>query len=120
MLSGAVLGGIFVSPSVSFVLAAIHAVISAALHVLVKNYTDYYLNFGLACEIANAELRPIPTRPKPPTLPKPPTRPKPPTHPTRPKPPTHPTHPAHLHLKTHVIIGWLITSSTCSIKTFNC
>ena len=63
MLSGAILGGIFASPSVNSILAAIRA---ATLPVseggkgcllIVKNYTGDRLNFGMACEIANAEGR---------------------------------------------------------------
>lgn len=58
MLSGAILGGIFASPPVSSILAAIRAVTfvggKGAL-LIVKNYTGDRLNFGMACEMANAE-----------------------------------------------------------------
>jgi len=59
MLSGAICGGIFASPSVATILAAIRA--SAASNgrngclLVVKNYTGDRLNFGMACEIANQE-----------------------------------------------------------------
>jgi len=60
MLSGAILGGIFASPSVSSILAAIRSVtqIGSACLLIVKNYTGDRLNFGMACELANAENRP--------------------------------------------------------------
>jgi dihydroxyacetone kinase len=54
MLSGAILGGIFASPSVAAVLAAIRAVNGPVL-LVVKNYTGDRLNFGMACERANGE-----------------------------------------------------------------
>ena len=56
MLSAAVLGDIFTSPSSDSVFAAIKAVSgkSGAL-VVVKNYTGDRLNFGLAAEMARAE-----------------------------------------------------------------
>ena len=61
MLTGAVLGGIFASPSVSSVLAAIRAVTEVSSGpgclLVVKNYTGDRLNFGMACEAANAEGR---------------------------------------------------------------
>ena len=59
MLSGVICGGIFASPSVSSILAAIRA--SAATNdnhgclLVVKNYTGDRLNFGMACEMANQE-----------------------------------------------------------------
>lgn len=59
MLSGAICGGIFASPSVASILAGIRA--SAATNgnrgclLVVKNYTGDRLNFGLACEMANQE-----------------------------------------------------------------
>jgi triose/dihydroxyacetone kinase / FAD-AMP lyase (cyclizing) len=59
MLSAAVCGGIFASPSVSSILAAIRA--TAATHknrnilLVVKNYTGDRLNFGMAAERANQE-----------------------------------------------------------------
>ena len=56
MLSAAVAGEIFTSPSASSVLAAIRAVTGrlGAL-LIVKNYTGDRLNFGLAAEMARAE-----------------------------------------------------------------
>ncbi len=56
MLSAAVAGEIFTSPSSSSVLAAIRAVTGrlGAL-LIVKNYTGDRLNFGLAAEMARAE-----------------------------------------------------------------
>ncbi len=56
MLSAAVTGEIFTSPSASSVLAAIKAVTGrlGAL-LIVKNYTGDRLNFGLAAEMARAE-----------------------------------------------------------------
>lgn len=56
MLTAAVCGGVFASPSVDAVLSGIRA--CAGPHgvlVLVKNYTGDRLNFGLACEQAKAE-----------------------------------------------------------------
>ena len=63
MLSGAILGGIFASPSVNSILAAIRAVTLPSSEggkgclLIVKNYTGDRLNFGMACELANAEGR---------------------------------------------------------------
>lgn len=62
MLTGAILGGIFASPSVSSILAAIRAVTQVnatkgGCLLIVKNYTGDRLNFGMACELANAEGR---------------------------------------------------------------
>ena len=63
MLSGAILGGIFASPSVSSILAAIRAATLPSSEggkgclLIVKNYTGDRLNFGMACELANAEGR---------------------------------------------------------------
>lgn len=61
MLTGAILGGIFASPSVSSILAAIRAVTKVrsgkGCLLIVKNYTGDRLNFGMACELANAEGR---------------------------------------------------------------
>lgn len=56
MLSAAVAGEIFTSPSAASVLAAIRAVTGrlGAL-LIVKNYTGDRLNFGLAAEMARAE-----------------------------------------------------------------
>jgi triose/dihydroxyacetone kinase / FAD-AMP lyase (cyclizing) len=66
MLSGAVCGGIFASPSVHSILAAIRAVSVGTLKnettndtggvlLIVKNYTGDRLNFGLAAERAQSE-----------------------------------------------------------------
>jgi dihydroxyacetone kinase len=59
MLSGAVCGGIFASPSVAAVLAAIRAAAATnnnkGVLIVVKNYTGDRLNFGMACEKANQE-----------------------------------------------------------------
>ena len=61
MLSGAILGGIFASPSVAAILAAIRAVTIPTTDggkgclLIVKNYTGDRLNFGMACELAKAE-----------------------------------------------------------------
>lgn len=56
MLSGAVSGEVFTSPSVDDVLVGIRAVDAGAGVVLVvKNYTGDRLNFGLAAELARAD-----------------------------------------------------------------
>lgn len=56
MLSAAVCGDVFTSPSVDAVLAAIRAVAGpAGALLIVKNYTGDCLNFGLAAELARAE-----------------------------------------------------------------
>ncbi|TPK80715.1 DAK2 domain-containing protein [Mesorhizobium sp. B2-4-18] len=56
MLTAAVSGEIFASPSVEAVLAAIRAVAGpAGCLLIVKNYTGDRLNFGLAAEKARAE-----------------------------------------------------------------
>lgn len=56
MLTAAVSGEIFASPSVDAVLAAIRAVTGeAGCLLIVKNYTGDRLNFGLAAERARAE-----------------------------------------------------------------
>jgi dihydroxyacetone kinase len=56
MLTGAVAGEVFTSPSVDAVLAAIRAVASpGGVLLIVKNYTGDRLNFGLAAELARAE-----------------------------------------------------------------
>jgi len=61
MLSGAIAGAVFTSPSVDAVLNAIRASAGPAGAVLiVKNYTGDRLNFGLAAALATAEG--IPTR----------------------------------------------------------
>ncbi|CAN5478527.1 dihydroxyacetone kinase family protein [soil metagenome] len=56
MLSAAVCGDVFTSPSTDAVLAAVRAVAGpAGVLVIVKNYTGDRLNFGLAVELAKAE-----------------------------------------------------------------
>jgi triose/dihydroxyacetone kinase / FAD-AMP lyase (cyclizing) len=76
MLSGAICGGIFASPSVSAILAAIRATAATqtiqkkddggggsssytatipGIVLIIKNYTGDRLNFGMACELANQE-----------------------------------------------------------------
>ena len=56
MLSAAVCGAVFASPSVAAVLAGIRAVATpAGVLLVVKNYTGDRLNFGLAAERAKAE-----------------------------------------------------------------
>lgn len=60
MLSGAICGGIFASPSVASILAAIRAAAATmkdnvGILLVVKNYTGDRLNFGMACEKANQE-----------------------------------------------------------------
>src|SRR5438477_12090507 len=56
MLSAAVAGDVFTSPSPDAVLAAIRATAGAAgVLLIVKNYTGDRLNFGLAAELARAE-----------------------------------------------------------------
>mmetsp|Transcript_20446 Transcript_20446/g.29146 ORF Transcript_20446/g.29146 Transcript_20446/m.29146 type:complete len:609 (-) Transcript_20446:89-1915(-) len=66
MLTAAVCGGIFASPSVKSILAAIRAITPVSdsnsaddggCLILVLNYTGDRLNFGMACELANAEGR---------------------------------------------------------------
>ena len=60
MLTGAVSGDVFTSPSSDAVLAAIRAAAGPAGAVLiVKNYTGDRLNFGLAAELARAEGIPV-------------------------------------------------------------
>lgn len=62
MLSAAVAGEIFTSPSTDAVLAAIRAVAGKPGALLVvKNYTGDRLNFGLAAEMARAEGIPVET-----------------------------------------------------------
>uniref|UniRef100_A0A7S1FU79 Dihydroxyacetone kinase n=2 Tax=Corethron hystrix TaxID=216773 RepID=A0A7S1FU79_9STRA len=58
MLSGAICGGVFASPSVASVLAGVRAVGGPAL-LIVKNYTGDRLNFGMAAEMAGAEERDV-------------------------------------------------------------
>ncbi|KWB37800.1 dihydroxyacetone kinase family protein [Burkholderia ubonensis] len=62
MLSAAVCGEVFTSPSTDAVLAAIRATAgpNGAL-LVVKNYTGDRLNFGLAAELARAECIPVET-----------------------------------------------------------
>jgi dihydroxyacetone kinase len=56
MLSAAVLGNVFASPSVASILATIRAVAGAkGVILIVKNYTGDRLNFGIALELANQE-----------------------------------------------------------------
>ena len=56
LLTAAVAGDVFTSPSVDAVLAAIRAVAGApGVLLIVKNYTGDRLNFGLAAEIARTE-----------------------------------------------------------------
>jgi dihydroxyacetone kinase len=56
MLTGAVAGEVFTSPSVDAVLDAIRAVATGGgVLLIVKNYTGDRLNFGLAAELARAE-----------------------------------------------------------------
>ena len=60
MLSAAVTGDVFTSPSTDAVLAGIRAVAGPAGALLVvKNYTGDRLNFGLAAELARAEGIPV-------------------------------------------------------------
>ncbi|MCP3136229.1 dihydroxyacetone kinase family protein [Pyxidicoccus xibeiensis] len=60
MLSAAVAGDVFTSPSADAVLTAIRAVSGPAGALLVvKNYTGDRLNFGLAAELARAEGIPV-------------------------------------------------------------
>jgi len=56
MLSAAVAGEVFTSPSVDSIVSAIRAVTGRlGVLLIVKNYTGDRLNFGLAAEIARAE-----------------------------------------------------------------
>jgi dihydroxyacetone kinase len=60
MLTAAVAGEVFTSPSVDAVLEAIRAVSApAGVLLIVKNYTGDRLNFGLAAELARAEGTPV-------------------------------------------------------------
>jgi len=60
MLTAAVAGDVFTSPSTDAVLAAIRAVSGpAGALLIVKNYTGDRLNFGLAAELARAEGIPV-------------------------------------------------------------
>ncbi len=60
MLSAAVAGEVFTSPSVDSVLAAIRAVAGKpGVLLIVKNYTGDRMNFGLAAEMARSESIPV-------------------------------------------------------------
>lgn len=60
MLTAAIAGDVFTSPSTDAVLAAIRAAAGpAGALLLVKNYTGDRLNFGLAAELARAEGIPV-------------------------------------------------------------
>lgn len=60
MLTAAVAGDVFTSPSTDAVLAGIHAAAGrAGALLIVKNYTGDRLNFGLAAELARAEGIPV-------------------------------------------------------------
>jgi len=60
MLSAAVVGDVFTSPSTDAVLAAIRAVAGpAGALLIVKNYTGDRLNFGLAAELARRDGIPV-------------------------------------------------------------
>ncbi|MGK9166674.1 dihydroxyacetone kinase subunit DhaK [Inquilinus limosus] len=60
LLTAAVSGDVFSSPSTDAVLAAIRAVAGpAGVLLIVKNYTGDRLNFGLAAEVARAEGIPV-------------------------------------------------------------
>ena len=60
MLTAAVAGEVFTSPSTDTVLAGIRASAGAAgALIIVKNYTGDRLNFGLAAELARAEGIPV-------------------------------------------------------------
>lgn len=62
MLTAAIAGDVFTSPSVDAVLAGIRAVSGpAGALLIVKNYTGDRLNFGLAAELARAEGIPVET-----------------------------------------------------------
>jgi dihydroxyacetone kinase len=62
MLSAAVAGDVFTSPSPDAVLAAIRATAGpAGALLIIKNYTGDRLNFGLAAELARAEGIPVET-----------------------------------------------------------
>ena len=62
MLSAAVLGEVFTSPSADSVFAAIKAVATKrGVLLVVKNYTGDKLNFGLAAEMARSEGIPVET-----------------------------------------------------------
>lgn len=57
MLSGAVLGGVFASPSIASIYAAIRAAAGpSGVLLIVKNYTGDRINFGQAALMAQAEL----------------------------------------------------------------
>lgn len=57
MLSGAVLGGVFASPSIASIYAAIRAAAGpSGVLLIVKNYTGDRINFGQAALMARADL----------------------------------------------------------------
>jgi len=60
MLTAAVAGEVFTSPSVDTVLAAVRSAAgpAGAVHII-KNYTGDRLNFGLAAELARGEGIPV-------------------------------------------------------------
>lgn len=60
MLTAAVAGPIFTSPSVHAILAGLHAVAApAGILLIVKNYTGDRLNFGIAAQMLRAEDIPV-------------------------------------------------------------
>lgn len=60
MLTAAVAGAVFTSPSVDAVLAALRALASpAGILLIVKNYTGDRLNFGMAAELLRSEGTPV-------------------------------------------------------------
>ena len=62
MLTAAVAGEVFTSPSIDSILQAIRAVSSnTGVLIIIKNYTGDRLNFGLAAEIARSEGIPVET-----------------------------------------------------------
>jgi triose/dihydroxyacetone kinase / FAD-AMP lyase (cyclizing) len=62
MLSAAVAGDVFTSPSPDAILAAIRTTAGpAGALLIIKNYTGDRLNFGLAAELARAESIPVET-----------------------------------------------------------
>lgn len=62
MLTAAVAGPVFTSPSVDTILSGLRAVASpAGILLIVKNYTGDRLNFGMAAELLRAEGTPVET-----------------------------------------------------------
>ncbi len=60
MLTAAVAGPVFTSPSVDTILAGLRAVAApAGILLIVKNYTGDRLNFGIAAELLRAEGTPV-------------------------------------------------------------